>query len=109
MRLPSPVVKYLIGRSALTEYLEGDVNFESDYEGDSQGAKGETSSSGEEREAQARAVLVAGSFSAYAFFLDGFFVTGEMTIFSAGYLYSSTAVRTRSYSPPSNHRAPMLA
>ena len=109
MRSPSPVVKYLIGGSALTEYLKGDVNTESDYEGDSSGASEDTPGSRGEKEEQVRAILVTGSFSAYALLLDSFFISGEMTNFPAGNLYSSIAVQTRSCSPPSNHRAQTLA
>jgi hypothetical protein len=68
------VVKYLIGRSALTSYLGREVNVESDFEGDSE----ETlSDAQEEKEEQVRAVLVAGSFSAYVLSLNPYFTLLE--------------------------------
>lgn len=109
MRSVSLVVKYIIGRSALVKYLEGDVNIESDFEGDSPGVKEETPSAVEEKEEQVRAVLVTGSLSAYVLSLIPYLVSGEMGIFSAGNPYSSIAARTRSCSPPSNHKASTLA
>jgi hypothetical protein len=62
-----PVVKYLKGRNALINDLEGDVNVESDCEGDSTGAG--MKHRREEKEEQTRAVLITGSFSAYVHFL----------------------------------------
>ena len=44
--------------------LEGDLNVESDCEGDLPGVNDETSNT-EEKEEQVRAVLITGSFSAY--------------------------------------------
>jgi len=62
------VVKYLKGRSTLIRDLKGDLNLESDYEGDSTGLGLETPRMKEEEE-EARAVLITGSFSAYMEFL----------------------------------------
>ena len=90
-------------------YLEGDVNIESDYEEVPPGVDGERSNSREEKEEQVRAILIAGSFSAYAHFPGLALFWGEMTNYLAGNLYSSIAVRTRSCSPPSNPKAPTVA
>ena len=49
--------------------LKGEVDIESDYEGDSQGAN-------EENEAP---ILIVGSFSAYAFLFHPFFASEGMT------------------------------
>jgi len=61
------VVKYLDlkGRHPLMNDLEGDPNVESDCEGDLPEVKDEESKTKEEKEGQARAVLITGSFSAY--------------------------------------------
>jgi len=61
------VVKYLDSKSRhpLTNDLEGDLNIESDCEGDLPEVKDETPKTKEEREEQSRAVLLTGSFSAY--------------------------------------------
>jgi hypothetical protein len=63
------VVKYLSGGNALINDLEGDVNVESDCEGDSTGAEDGTLKAKEEEEEQVRAVLITGSFSACVRFL----------------------------------------
>ncbi|KAF9645692.1 hypothetical protein BDM02DRAFT_471820 [Thelephora ganbajun] len=57
------LVKYLKGRNPLMHNLEGDVNVESDCEGDSPEVKNDLKT--EEKEDQTRAVLVTGSFSAW--------------------------------------------
>jgi len=62
------VVKYLKGQKALTNDLEGDLNIESDCEGDPMGIGPEPSKTKEEKE-ETRAVLITGSFSAYVRFL----------------------------------------
>jgi hypothetical protein len=61
----SSVVKYFIGRDALTSSFEGNINVESDCEGDTQGDSEEPQKAKEDKEEPVRAVLVAGSFSAY--------------------------------------------
>ena len=61
------MVKYLEGRNALINYLqlEGGVNVDSDYEDDPIGA-GDARLLKEEQDAgETRAILIAGSFSAY--------------------------------------------
>ena len=62
----SSVVKYLIGQSTLKSSLEGNINVESDCEGDPQELGEETQKATEVKEEPVRAVLIAGSFSAYA-------------------------------------------
>ena len=64
------MVKYLKRRSTLIQDLKGDLNLESDYEGDSTGTGLETSEM-KEGEEEIRAVLIKGSFSAYV----GFFAS----------------------------------
>ena len=64
------MVKYLKRRSTLIQDLKGDLNLESDYEGDSTGTGLETSEM-KEGEEEIRAVLITGSFSAYV----GFFAS----------------------------------
>ena len=60
-----PVVKYLKGLNPPMNDLEGNVNVESDCEGDIPEAKDDLpSKTGEEP----RAVLITGSFSAYVHF-----------------------------------------
>jgi len=60
------VVKYLRGKNTLVNDLEGDPNVDSDCEGDTTGAYDETL---KEENEESRAVLIAGSFSAYVYFL----------------------------------------
>ena len=62
------MVKYLKGRNTLIQDLKGDLNYESDYEGDSTGAGLETSEIKDGEEEETRAVLMTGSFSAYVRF-----------------------------------------
>jgi len=62
------VVKYLKGKDTLVKDLEGDLNVESDCEGDSIGVRLEMPK-GKEEEEETRAVLITGSFSAYVYFL----------------------------------------
>lgn len=102
------MVKYFIGSSALTNYLDGDLNTESDCEGDSSGDNDEAQDNEEEKEEHVRAVLIAGSFSAYGPFLNRFCL-GEMTNFPAGNPYSSIAVRMRFCLHPSNPKVQTLA
>jgi len=59
------VVKYLKSKDTLVNGLEGDLDVESDYE-DSTGPEPEAPKMAEERGEEARAVLIVGSFSAYA-------------------------------------------
>ena len=59
------MVKYLKGRNTVIRDLKGDLNLESDYEGDSTGAGLETPEMQEGEEEETRAVLITGSFSAY--------------------------------------------
>jgi hypothetical protein len=61
----SLVVKHLKGRNALINYLEEDVNVDSDCEDDPMGAGEGTSKTKEEAEEETRAVLVTGSLAAY--------------------------------------------
>jgi hypothetical protein len=58
------VIKYLKGRNGPTNYLEGDINVDSDCEGESTGISDETSKTREKMEDEIRAVLITGSFSA---------------------------------------------
>jgi len=60
------VVRYIGGKNTLVDELEGNPHVDSDYEGDTTGAYDETLK--EEKE-ESRAVLIAGSFSAYVYFL----------------------------------------
>lgn len=57
------MVKYLKGRNTPITDLEGDINVDSDCEGDSTAAG--DGASKEEAKEETRAVLAAGSFSAY--------------------------------------------
>jgi len=61
------VVKYLKGRNTPINDLEGDLNVESDCEGDSAGFELGTPKT-EEKEDETRAVLITGSFSACVHF-----------------------------------------
>ena len=58
------MVKYLKGQDTLISDVKGDLNLESDYEGDSTGAGLEAPEMEEEEEEETRAVLTTGSFSA---------------------------------------------
>ena len=58
------MVKYLKGKNAPINDIEGDLNVESDCEGDSTGVVAETQKLKEEKK-ETRAVLITGSFSAY--------------------------------------------
>lgn len=58
------MVRYLTSRSALTKYLGRETNTESDCEVDPSEAGDEVEAK-EEKEEQVRAILVAGSFSAF--------------------------------------------
>ena len=58
------MVKYLESRNTLISDVKGDLNLESDYEGDSTGAGIETPKMKEEEEEKTRVVLTTGSFSA---------------------------------------------
>ena len=60
------MVKYLKGRKATTNDLEGDINIESDCESDSTGVGNGVL---EEEKEESRAVLITGSFSAYVHIL----------------------------------------
>ena len=63
------MVKYLKGRNTLIRDLKGELNLESDYEGDWVGLGLEIPQMKEEDEEETRAVLTTGSFSAYVRFL----------------------------------------
>ena len=78
------------GRDALISYLEGDINVESDCEGDLTTA-GDLAS--KPKEADACAVLTTGSFSAYVNFLSRYHLRNNPSPL-AGKLYSSIAART---------------
>ena len=58
------MVKYLKGKNAPINDIEGDLNVESDCEGDSTEVGTETQKLKEEKK-ETRAVLITGSFSAY--------------------------------------------
>ena len=58
----------LRGREALTSYLQGYIDVESDCEGDSTGVGDGVLKQEQEMEEQPRAVLTKGSFSTYAHF-----------------------------------------
>jgi len=62
------VVIRLDGRNASIGCTGGDVNVDSDCEGDSAGVGDGAPQTKEEEEEQARAVLTTGSFSAYVYF-----------------------------------------
>ena len=95
------MVKYLKGRNIPVSDLEGGVNIESDCEGDSQEVKQETSKDWGETEERTRAVLIAGSFSAYRFSYSVLSLT-ELKNLSGGSPFFSTVVQTRSRSLPSS-------
>ena len=101
------MVQYFIGQNTLTANL-GDVNVESDCEGDIEGLGEETQKAKEESEELVRAVFVIGSFSAYVAFHRAFFLR-RMKYFLGGNRFSSIAARTRSCSLPSNPKASTLA
>lgn len=61
------MVKYLKGRNTPINDLEGDLNVESDCEGDSAGVELGTPKM-EEKEDETRAILITGSFSACVHF-----------------------------------------
>jgi hypothetical protein len=61
------VVKYLKGRNTQINDLEGDLNVESDCEGDATGVKLETPTT-KEKEDEICAVLITGSLSAFVHF-----------------------------------------
>jgi hypothetical protein len=71
------VVKYFNSQTPLpTNNPDGDVNTESDYDGDSHRVQGESTKIGEEWEERTHAVFTTGSFSAYVYlpipsFLEG--------------------------------------
>ena len=63
---------YLKGQNPMVNDLEGDLNVESDCEGESVGAELEVPTvkeEKEEKEEETRAVLITGSFSAYVGFI----------------------------------------
>ena len=62
------MVKYLNGQDTFIDDLEGDVNAESDCEGHFSRAGDEILKAKEEKQQQIRAVLITGSFAAYAIF-----------------------------------------
>lgn len=63
------MVKYFKGQNSPINELEGDINADSDCEGGLTGAD-EVTLKWEEQEEESRAVLTAGSFSAYVYFLS---------------------------------------
>lgn len=84
------MVKYLKGRNARISDLEGGANVNSDCEGDSAGAQDGALKKEDE---ETRAVLVAGSFSAWVLSHPILTIRG-MTSSSAGDLFSSIAAQT---------------
>ena len=98
------MVKYLKGRNVPVSDLEGGVNIESDCEGDSREVKQETSKDGGEMGDQTRAVLITGSFSAYALSYSAFDLR-EVKSTSGGNPFSSTVAQTQSRSLPSSPKA----
>ena len=91
------MVKYLKGRNIPVNDPEGDVNIESDCEGDSQEVEQEIPKDGGETEDQTLAVLITGSFSAYALPYSSLELR-EIKSTAGGNPFSSTVVRTRSRS-----------
>ena len=91
------VAKYLVGQNTPTSDLGGDINIESDCEGDPWGLGEETQREKRGKEEQIHAVLTIGSFPAYAAFHPAFFPR-RMTGFPAGNLFSSIAAQTISCS-----------
>ena len=97
----SAVVKYLIGLNTPMSDLRGDINVESDCDGEPWGLGEETQQTKRGKEEPIRAVLTIGSFSAYATFHLPFFPR-RMTGFSAGSTFSSIVAQMRSRSLPSS-------
>jgi hypothetical protein len=87
------VVKYLKGPNTPVCDLEGDVNVESDCEGDSSGAWKGTKKAEAEMEEEIRAVLITGSFAAYAI-SNAVIFFGKMTSSTVGSLSSSIVAQT---------------
>lgn len=83
------MVKYLKGRNTPINDLEGGINVDSDCDDDSTGAGDESL----KEEEESRAVLTAGSFSAYVHFL-ALCSLRELTSSPAGNRFSSIAART---------------
>lgn len=93
------MVKYVKGRTVHGSDHEGDLGAESDCEDDSPEVEHELL--GEEK---TRAVITTGSFSAYVHFPSGLrFERNDGS--PAGNHFTSTFVRIRSCSLPSNHKA----
>ena len=70
------MVKYLKGRNTLIRDLKGDLNLESDYEGDWTGLGLETPRMKEE-EKEPRAVLITGSLSADVRFFTSYWCLND--------------------------------
>ena len=100
------MVIYLKGRDAPINDLEGDINVESDCEDDSTGVGDGTLK--KEQEEESRAVLIAGSFSAYVYFIS-LPALRDITSYLAGSPFSSIAARAQSCLLPSSRKAQTLA
>ena len=100
------MVKYVKGRDAPINYLGEGANVDSDCEDYPTGIDDGALKRSQKEES--RAVLIAGSFSAYVRFL-ALLAPGEMTNFLAGRPSSSIAAQTPSRSLLSNRNAPTLA
>ena len=99
-------MKYLKGRNTPINYLGEGANVDSDLEDYPTGVDDGTLK--DQKEEGNRAVLIAGSFSAYAHF-PALLTSGEITSSLAGSPFSSIAAQTRSRLLPSNRNAPTLA
>jgi hypothetical protein len=106
--LRSPVVKRLKGRNPPVSDLDGDVNVESDCEGDFPGVRSEPVEMKGEGEEPIRAVLTIGSFSAYVHSPITPSSRGMMDS-PAGDLSSFIVARAKFHSPPSNRKVLTLA
>jgi hypothetical protein len=94
------VVKYLKGRNPPVNDLEGNINIESDCDGDvPEAGDVDESLSTREENGEIRAVLITGSFSAYVnLLLPLCFIRNDNL--PAGNPSSSTVAQTRSYLLP---------
>lgn len=101
------MVKYLKDQNTFINDLEGGVNVDSDCEGDSTRV-GDGVLKKEDDEGETRAVLIAGSFSAYVRSPPHPGTEG-ITNSTVGNLFSSITAQTRFHSLPSNRKASTLA
>ena len=93
------VVKYLIGLNTPTSDLRGDVNVESDCDGEPWGLGEESQQTERGKEEQIRAVLTIGSFSACATFHPPFFSVKNDRISSWKYLFFYRCTDEISFAP----------